>query len=96
MLKALLPSPLKVLSMTSSGSLIIPDHIDVNEACSHPLPEESTKELGQWREEFPRPQQEERASTPKKVADADPANGGAAPVTDGSTQKELSRGIESQ
>ena len=25
----------------------------------------------------------------KKVADADPANGGAAPVTDGSTQKNL-------
>ena len=67
----------------------MPDHVELNQACPHPLPEEFTKELGTWREEFPQPQQEERASTSKEVADADPANGGAASVTDGSTQQNL-------
>ena len=87
MLKALLPSQLKVLSMNSLGLLILPNDEELSQACPHPLPEEFTQELGQWRAEFPRPQQEETASTPR-VEDADPANGGGAPA-DGGTQKNL-------
>jgi len=52
----MLPQPLKVLSMSADGDLIIQDDAELNAACPYQLPEEFTKELAQWREAFPRPQ----------------------------------------
>ena len=78
MLKALLPAPLKVLAMGGQGELILPDDVELNQACPHTLPESFTKELVAWRAEFPRPQNPVKADKADETEQTKPAHGGEA------------------
>ena len=55
LIKALLPKPLKHLSLNSEGHLIIPTQEEITKACPVTLGDEQEKEFASWRVEFPRP-----------------------------------------
>ena len=52
MIKALLPKPFKILSMTSGGRLQIPDESSMAQCCLVTLSDRSSHELAEWREKF--------------------------------------------
>ena len=78
MLKALLPQPLKILSLAADGSLLIPTQDEMKQACPVALNEEQLQRFESWRQEFPRPLDSAPASAteplPQPPSAGDPHN----------------------
>ncbi len=72
MLKALLPQPLKCLSIDPEGHLLFPTDDEISHACPVPLNEESFRLFASWREDFafvPPPNASTPALTPTPGTD---------------------------
>jgi len=70
MMQALLPTPLKILSVTPGGQLRIPDESSVAQACPVALSEASMARIAEWRAEF-------SDTRPADGGDSEPAIGGS-------------------
>lgn len=74
LIKAMLPTPLKTLSLDKEGNLIVPTEEEISKACPVSLTAEQLCHFQKWRVEFPRPSAEVPPGAP---APAPAPNGGS-------------------
>ena len=81
LVKAMLPEPLKVLSLDPEGHLLIPTADEISKSCPVVLSGDQVDEFAAWRLEFPRPEPTANNSQENKEQEGvdQPAVGGAAP-----------------
>ena len=81
LVKAMLPEPLKVLSLDPEGHLLIPTADEISKSCPVALSGDQVDEFAAWRLEFPRPEPTANNSQENKEQEGvdQPAVGGAAP-----------------
>ena len=84
LLRALLGSPLQVLSMSANGDLLIPDEEEVRQACPFEMNNEARQTLQKMRKQFPRPTTTTPGSTELAVPQPSPEPGPEVPAAAGS------------
>ena len=55
MVQAMMKQPMKVLSLSANGDLIIPDEAETQSACNATFDEQAADQISKWRKQYPRP-----------------------------------------
>ena len=83
LIKAMLPTPLKTLSLDKEGNLIVPTEEEISKACPVALTAEQLCHFQKWRVEFPRPSAGVPPGAPAPALETAPNGGSSAAVSPG-------------